>query len=88
MNQDQWNIWMDLSVAARFCSNSSVILIFNQKYNKIRQYGGISHKKIKNSRFQRKANYINTEKSDNDTFKYAKEKDSDPQEELNLTSFE
>ena len=44
----QWQkkTWMDLDGTAMVHINSYVIPIFLKKYNKVGQYGGISHKEI------------------------------------------
>ena len=79
---------MDLSEAARVCSTSSGIPIFQKKYIKSGQYGGISRKETKNPRMKSKSNYTAKDKSDKETFQDSKEKDGNPPEVSRLESFE
>ena len=88
MTQQQQMIWLDLSEAEKFGSNSYSTTIFQHKYINSGQYGGISCKFSNNPSMQRQAKNNAQYDSDNDIFQYCKNKDDDPPEESRLTSFE
>ena len=72
MNQEQWNIWVDLSKATRVFSTRSDIPKFQQKYSISGQYSVISNKDSNNPKFQHQDNHNDQDEDDNDTFQYSK----------------
>ena len=88
MNQEHRKIWADLYEEARVCSTSSGIPIFHKKDTKSGNYGGTSCKKGNSASMKRQDNHTAQDKDDYCIFKDFKEKNYDPPEESNLTSFE
>ena len=74
MTYEQHNIWTDPSNAARACSNSSVIPIFQHKDGNSGQYGGISRNISKTQRIQRQDNHTAKDKGDDGKFQDYQEK--------------
>ena len=79
---------MDIYKAKRIYSTISGIPRFKKKDIKSGHYDRILNKEGKHTSMQRQANNTFHKKSDNGTFKDAKNKNEDPMEESNLTSFE